>query len=318
MLIDVLTRLSADTGLHVEQKRNVLLQYINNAAKEIHKKLDCNRIYREMTVVVPADKIIALPSNVGEIRGLKFTEHDVVFNVESLNSPKYTNNIEVFKLTNWRDLGDSPVHTLPQNIGTIKLFPKGIETVPVTVCISGATNLSAKLEERILVNNIGGHSSTNLFNPELHSIMCSVSRKYDIVIKDANDNEIAVLNNNERRTRYKLIDVSELGWINDTDNNETLIDILYKVPVTELLNDSDMFYTDDETYDQAWYCMAMHLFLDPLKDRKEESMIYRGKCTDLLREAKESSEGDIVKKISFGKNKYYGLFDKYYQFDSCE
>lgn len=309
MLIDILSRLSADTGLHVEQKRTLLLTYINHAAKELHKKLECNRMHREMTVAVPSNKIISLPSLVGETKGFRFTEHAATIDLESLNQPKYTSNVETFKLTNFRDLGDSPVHTLPQNIGKLKVYPKGIESSPITLCISGATNSAARVEERILVNNIAGHETMKLFTPDINSIMCASNRTYDIVIKDAAENEIAVLNNNERRTRYKLIDVSEFGWTSDTDNNETLIDVLYKVPATELINDSDMFYTDDESYDEAWYCMAMHLFLDPLKDRKEDSMIYRGKCTDLLREAKESSEGNIVKRINYPSNKYFDIQD---------
>ena len=60
MLIDVLTRLSADTGLGIVQKRESLLQILNSAAKEIRSKLECNSIYREISVVVPKNKIIAL------------------------------------------------------------------------------------------------------------------------------------------------------------------------------------------------------------------------------------------------------------------
>ena len=75
---------------------------------------------------------------------------------------------------------------------------------------------------------------------------------------------LAILANCDNKTRYKMIDVSQFGWPQDTGNDDTtsFIDILYKVPLRQLTQSSDSFPAGDD-YDIAWYYAAMWQYCLP-------------------------------------------------------
>jgi len=310
MLIDVLTRLSADTGLSADQKRNTLLQLLQTSAREMHKELECTKIYREITLAVPVDKLVSLPSFIGELRGTRMHTNELPFNRDSIGSPRYVTNTLEYKFKNWRDLGDSPVQVLPEEIGQITLSCDSVEDTTVSVLIGGESPGSSFVEESVLMNAVS-KTTTRLFGPMIFSIACaSKDRLYDITIKDVIGNELAILGNNQQKTRYKIIDVSQVFWTLDTSAGESLIDVLYKLPAYNLTRDSDSFYAGDD-FDEAWYNMAMFFFLKPLQNRLQDAMTHRAAALDFVRSAKDSTEDGIIKKLSFGRNRFYGLFRKY-------
>lgn len=312
MLLDVITRLSADTGFDLTQQRASLVQIANRAAKEMHKELECNKMYREVTLVVPPDKVVSIPSFVGELRGMRMHTNELPFNMHSIAMPRYVNTTLEHKFKNWRDLGESAVHTLPSTVGPLSFTYANAVTAPVTVVISGQTNKANKAEESLLLN-VTPKATTNLFGPHIDSIACFAKRDADIVIKDAAGIEIAVLYNNFSKTRYKLVDVSQVFWTLDTTDGSSLIDVLYKVPATELLRDSDSFYAGDD-YDEAWYNMSMWVYLQPLENRLQEAALFKQAATAFITAAKESGEQGIMKRLAFGRNKYFGIFRKYRYF----
>ena len=307
MLINVLTRFAADTGIHPDQKRNLILQKLNTAAKEMYDLLDCNKIHREVTVLVPRDKVVSLPSFIGELRGMRTSITERPFDISSMMSPRYISDLLHYRFRNWRDLGDSPIHTLPSSIGNLTIEPLGVEITPVTVKISGQTNNAARVEESIVVDDVT-QETTNLFGPSLFAITCMAQpRQYNILVKDEAGNELATLYNTDNSSRYKVIDVSQFSWPADTAAEETLIDVCYKVKYTQLVNDTDSFFAGDD-YDEAWYNMAMHVFLDPLANRKDEGLSFRAKAMTMLTVSKDAAERGQTNKFSFGSNKYYDLF----------
>lgn len=306
MLLDVLKQLSTDTGLDIVQKRPLLLTYLNRAAKEMHKELECNKIYREATLVVSPNKVVSLPSFIGELRGMRMHTGDIPFEVKAL-SPKYKNDTSEYKYKNWRDLGESATHTIPSQ-GKLIFTVSDIETTPVTVRIKGQSNDANSIEEDIEISSTLVQSS-NLFGPRIDSIFCSSARTKDITVYDYLNIEIAILYNNFPTTRYKTVDVSEVFWNLDTEDGESLIDVLYKVSAFELNKDSDSFYAGDD-YDEAWYNMAMFFFLKPLQNRLNDAVAHRAVGMDTITAAKRSGEQGAVKKLSFGRNKFYGLFNR--------
>jgi hypothetical protein len=106
------------------------------------------------------------------------------------------------------------------------------------------------------------------------------------------------------------VDVSQIFWTLDTSAGESLIDVLYKVPKTSLFRDSDSFYAGDD-FDEAWYNMAMHLYYKPIQNRKDDSVAFLGLAMNDVRAAKESAESGIIKRLSYGRNRFYGIFKKY-------
>jgi hypothetical protein len=244
--------------------------------------------------------IVALPSSIGELLGMRQHSSEVLVPLQSM-TPRYASNTLTYKWKNWRDLGESPVHTLPQAIDVIQFTAPVLEDAVVTV--NGQTSVASVEAESVTID-ASPKSTTKLFNPAgLKSITSTSVRSCDITVLDAEDNEIAVLYNNERRTRYRMVDVSELFWGNDNSEGQTIIDILYKEPLIHFNNDTDSFPAGD-IYDDAWHARAMSLFYAPMANRQQDANRWRMISLNLLRNVKDGSEQGIVKKIEFGRNKY--------------
>jgi hypothetical protein len=309
MLLDVLERLSADTGLHIEQKREELLSLLQTSADELYPKLECTKIYREMTLVVTPDAVVSLPSKVGELRGMRMHTNELPFDLHSIGQPRYVSTTLQYKFKNWRDLGDSAVQRLPVEIGPLTLTTPGVETVPVSIAINGQSSSSLEAEETIVMDAVSKTTAT-LFTQQISSISCSSPRKFDIQILDDSANVVAILFNNQRKTRYKIVDVSQIFWTLDTSAGESLIDVLYKLPKVRFSRDSDAFYAGDD-FDETWYNMAMYFYLKPLPNRLQDAVAFQTLALQSCISAKDSAESGILKKVSYGRNKFYNIFKKF-------
>jgi len=312
MLTEVLTRIAADTGFDPVQQRSALINLLNQGARELYNMLECNALYREVTLVVPPDSVIALPSFVGQLRGMRMHTNELPFDLASIGQPRYTATTLQFKFKNWRDLGISAILTYPTTVGPLTINCPLVEQSPVEIKISGQTNIAQRLEETILIDE-NTVTTINLFGPEIYGITCVSDRTADITISDANGTLLAILYNNDLKTRYKKVDVSQIFWTLDTQEGQSLIDVCYKVPISRLTEDSDAFYAGDD-YDNAWYSMCMHLFLTPLQGRGDEALAAKAAAIQACTAAKEGSEQEIIKKLFFGRNKFFGIFRKYRYF----
>lgn len=301
MLIDILNRFCEDTGYNPVSQRAIALTILRNAAKQLYDVMECNRIYREVTLVVPRNKVVSLPSSVGDLRGMRAHTADYPFDLHSMSSPRYVSSLFGYKRNNWRDLGLSVVHTLPAQVGQLTFETAVVESA--SILISGETSNAARLEETLILN-ASPKSSVNSYTVNLFAIACKGERTANIVVKDADSNEIAVLYNTDEETRYRLADVSEVFWSVDTSNDETLVDVLYKNPLGKLLKDADQFPAGSD-YDDAWYNMAMHLFYSPMENRGDDSTRHRGLALAAATSTKNGVEQNEVKKVSFGRNKFY-------------
>lgn len=300
MLIDVLTRVCEDTGYHATQERSKVIKLLNAAAREMYQELDCNRIKREVSCLVGRNKIVALPSMIGELLGMRQHSSEVIIPLESM-TPRYASNTLSYKWKNWRDLGESPVHTLPASTDTLTFTAPLLESAVVSV--SGQTN-NANSESESVTISASPTDTTKLWVPSgIKSITSVSTRTCDIAVEDADGNEVAVLYNNERRTRYRMVDVSELFWGTDSSDGDTIVDILYKEPLYYFTNDTDSFPAGD-IYDEAWHARAMSLYYSPMAGRREDANRYRMISLNLLRNIKDGSEQGIIKKLEFGRNKY--------------
>lgn len=307
MFLDVLTRVAADTGLHVVDKRTALNKLLHSAAKQMHNQLECSKIYREVTLVVAPDAVVSLPSFIGELKGMRIHTNEIPFDLANIGNPRYTNNTLQNWYKNWRDLGESPVHTVLNDVAALTIEVVAVEIAPITLIINGQTNKAQRIEEKILIDAVS-KTTVNLFGPKLYSIGCASSnRTCDITIKDVNGTEIALLANNQSESRYKIVDVSKVFWPADTSAGESLIDVLYKVPCTILSQDSDVFYAGSD-YDDAWYNFAMYFYYKPVQNRQNDAATHHADAVAFMQSAKESGEGAQLKKLSYGRNKFHGLF----------
>lgn len=307
MLGTVLLRVARDTGMDAVQQRDKLLDVLNRSAAEMYQEINCNRIRREISVLVTKDLRIALPSMVGDLLGVRVHTADRPFDVEPM-SPRYVSDTHGYRYHNWRDLGISPFHTTPTDVNVLTLETPILEDAVVT--ITGRTNVAAREVEEITVDE-SPKDTTKLWYPNIQSIVSLSNRNCDITIKDSEGIEVAVLYNNENQTRYKLVDVSQYFSGPDSVDGQTLVDVLYKEPLYYLTLDSDQFPAGD-IYDNCWYYKAMSLFYRPLANKAKEANDMRTLYQTTIRTVRDGSEGGIIKKILFGRNKYYDNTEPYY------
>ena len=309
MLYPIIKRVSAETGIDLVQDRVVLVDYFNAACRVFHGELEANKMFREVTLVVPPDKIISLPSFIGEIRGIRIHSSEQLVPLHMMNTPRYSNSTLAYRVKNWRDLGDSPVQCNLTNVGPLTLTCSNVEATPVTVQIAGQTSSASKLEESILVNATTV-TTVNQFGPTIFSIACFGDRNNDITISDSQGNVLAVLGNKDSKTRYKLMDVSQIYWpTSDTSAGNFFADILYKLPFVNCKNDTDSFAGGDD-YDEAIYNMMMHLNFAAQGGKDQQANAALGRAMQLLKAAKDGSEEGVHKKLQWGRNKFYDLFKK--------
>lgn len=311
MLADVITRVAGDTGYNLVDQRSALVSLAGRAASQMHKMLECNRIYRETTLVVQPDSVVSLPAFIGELRGMRMHTNELPFDLNSIASPRYVTTTLQYKFKNWRDLGESAVQVLPA-VGQLVLSTAQVETVPAQILISGQTANALQVEEVVTLDAVA-KLTVNAFGPQIYKIACLTKRNFDINVIDINGNLVAILYNTFSKTRYKLVDVSQIFWTIDSADGGSFIDVLYKLPLSVLLNDSDSFYAGDE-YDEAWYHFCMHLYFVPLEGRQTDAATHLNLALTAMRSVKDGTEQQIIKKLNYGRNKFFGLFRKYRYF----
>jgi hypothetical protein len=299
MLYDVLMRVAEDTGLHAVEQRTQLVNLLNNSAREIYQELECNRIMREISVVVGRNKLVSLPSLVGDLRGMRQHTTEQLIPLESMGI-RYASDTLGYRWKNWREVGESAVHTFGSQIDTITFESAVVENVEVT--ISGPTN-TAQHDQETVTLNASSVETTKLFQPQIKSISCKTVRAADIVIKDSTGIEIARLYNNEMKTRYRIVDVSDLFWGVDTSGGDTIVDVLFKAPLVRLSEDTDSFPAGD-IYDEAWHARSMYLHYSVMANKQEDAKAFRVRSVLLLNNIKDGSERNVIKKMIYGRNKY--------------
>lgn len=300
MLIDVITRVAEDSGYDLVQERDKLLKLANAAAREIYQELNVNSLRREASFTVGRNKLVSLPSQISTLIGMRQHTTEALVPLEQM-TPRYNQDTLGYKWNNWRDVGESPLHTFPTAIDTLTFESAVVEDAVIQIL--GQTNVAAREGESLTLDE-SPKVTTKLYNPAgLKSISSMSTRNGNIIVKDIDGNEIATLFNNEKRTRYRIVDVSELFWGVDTSDGDTLVDVLYKEPLINLTLDADSFPGGD-VYDDGWYYRCMSLFYKPMANRATDAARYRTESIVALMNIKDGTEHNQIQKVTFGRNKY--------------
>lgn len=308
MYIDVVQRLATSTGLDVVRQRLTLQNLLNNGAKELYNRLQCNKIHWENTLRVPNNKIVSLPNYLGEIKGIRSSISGVLIDLQGMSQPRYTSATWKYRWKNWRDLGESAVMQLPSAVAPLSITAT-VQSPPITVLVSAQTQNAFRIEEEVLMD-APVKQTVNMFGPEIYTIACMQDRNCDITISDVNGLVLAQLPNTDRKTRYKMIDVSQFPSLMDvssSDGSSSLIDVLYKVPLRRLTKDSDCFPAGDD-YDNAWYYFSLWLYYLPIQNKANEAGEAFSAALMATQAVKDDTESSIEKKLTFGKNKFFDLF----------
>lgn len=309
MLYDIIKRLSEDTGVHLEQQRTDLVNLVHRAAEPLYRRLECNAIMREVTVLVPSNQVITVPSYIGPMRGLRESVIDNNFALNTMMAPRFVKNDWQYKWKNWRELPGSAIYTDLDVVAPLTITVSAVEGTGVTVHIIGQTNTGQRIEEEVVMDATS-KTTTNSFGPNIFTIACFDERQYDISIQDDNDQVVAILYNNENKTHYRKFDVSEFNWSKDVSDGTTTVDLLYKHPYWKMLNDADEFPADG--YEDAIYFAAMALWAVPQQGKESMAAAYMQQSLIEPIATKNSEEEKQVKKLQFERHPLYNQIRRRY------
>ena len=307
----ILDRVGKKLGINPSDnhQRAIMLDYLNEAAQELYEESDMVGSLVEDSFYVQGNKTIALPSNVSSIRAIREKESKYPWNIANLTERYSRNNLEQDDRT-WRIKGYEPFKVTPSSFSGMKaVVTAAMSTITVTV-IGSAAGISRAFEDVALSSTSNTFSTTFT---SIESIIKSDVCTYDISIKESDDTVVAVIPNNEKESRYLIVDVSEYPWeSNATADDEHTLEVLYKEKLPYLSKDSDEFPADG--YDNILVNKVMQLFMEE-QGKIEEAMLYDKKASRSMGRRNADLERGQTQKVKFDKHPHdklsVSLLNKY-------
>tara|TARA_R110002050_G_scaffold168153_2_gene299265 strand:- start:778 stop:1656 length:879 start_codon:yes stop_codon:yes gene_type:complete len=273
-----------------------MLDYLNEGAQELYEESDMVGSLVEDSFYVQGDKTIALPSNVSSVRALREKESRHPWSLANLTERYARNNTEQDHRT-WRIKGYEPFKVTPTSFSGMKAtVTAAMPSVTLTV-VGTAAGITKAFEDVTLSSTSNTFSTTFT---SIESIIKSDVCTYDISIKQSDNTVVAVIPNNEKESRYLILDVSKYPWDSDAaQTDEHTLEVLYKKKLPYLSKDSDEFPADG--YDNIIVNKVMQLFMEE-QGKIEEAMLYDKKASRSMGRRNADLERGQVQKIRFDKH----------------
>ncbi|MAT11052.1 MAG: hypothetical protein CMM02_08595 [Rhodopirellula sp.] len=307
----ILDRVGKKLGINPNDshQRSIMLDYVNEAAQELYEESDMVGSLTEDSFYVQGDKTIALPSNVSSVRAIREKESQTTWNLSNLTERYAFNNLEQDDRT-WRIKGYETFMVTPTSYSGMKATATQAMT-DITLTVVGSRSGATRFVEEVEMDATSNTFSTTFTSIE--SIIKSDVCTYDISIKQSDDTVVAVIPNNEKESRYLIVDVSEYPWESDAaQNDEHTLEVLYKKKLPYLSKDSDEFPADG--YDNIIINKVMQLFLEE-QGKMEEAILYDRKATRSLGRRNADLERGQLQKVRFDKHPHdklnISLINKY-------
>lgn len=308
MLSDIINTFVIATGYDKVKQRDVILNYVNRSAQDLYNELEADALMREVVLAVPADMQVTMPPFIGDLRGMREYNWANTFSLNEIGVPRYTSDTWKFKWRNWTLKGKIPLANSITNAGPLTFLSSSLDNSNVTINIVGTTALANRITESIIVN------ATSVTSINSYSDITSISspttpRGCDIIVQDATGNTLAILYNNEAKTKYILVDVSTYSWIAAVgDGITSLVETLYKTKFYKLFNDTDEFPADG--FDDAIAYRALVLWCQGKEGKETDAMLYNNLAKSVLDSNTTSAERGQSLKIAHAANPVYCVFKK--------
>lgn len=232
----ILRRVKQKTGL---DDRTTLLDYINEAARELYSDKDHPGSLEECVLPVYHNTTIALPPFIESPRALREYESTVKWKLSSVRTRYHEQSWPEDSIRNWRDKGTSPLAIDLENTAPPIVTVPEVESSPIVVTIIGATETANRIEETKVIDQLEVQFENSFISYE--TIKKDRINSYNVSILDADENEISVIYNNELEAMFRIIDVTSYPVSPQDTTNSLLMEVLYKKKLPVLFNDNDEF-----------------------------------------------------------------------------
>ncbi len=289
-------------------ERAKLVDLVNEAARDLYTNPDAQLpiALQEVYVRVEANKEMALPPFVGELRAIREGCLDYCTEKWELHTmlPKYHKTEWKNQWKNWRDKGYCAIayESLDGAPGEISI-PTADPTLTVT--IQGETEDSNKAIDIITMDAVSKtwtKTWTHIKQIEKNKVTSE-----NITITDVQGNELAIIYADQLKSRYKLVDVSQypthLGCCT-CDDGSNVFEVLYKPTLNIMQEDSDFFPVDG--FDDVLVVKVKQLLTEMEPGKESRAILMHQKAKTLIRQLGTDKTGNLQKVMKFKANPIYG------------
>lgn len=304
MLSDIRSELASDFGfsLSTASEKAYLNKLINDAVDEIYRDNELYLSEREQIFDVGSEyQIITLPSDVDKVLAARRYETRLAVKQEDMR-PRYRSlgwaaPYLGYPYLQWRFKNRSCLKKEFLNTAPFTYTVNQPVTGGFTITLTGKTNTAERTTEIITFSATDTIITGNTPFIEYHSMIKSKTTSMDVVVLDADNNEVAVLPNNKTSISYPYYQILDRYESFSTDN--TLVEILYKVQQPKLVLDTDSFL--DNIYDKTVYWKAASYYYGKKSgdDSLKRAMAYGAKAEQDLASVNESYMRNATSEITY-------------------
>jgi len=282
----ILQQVGYKCGLNpsVDGERAVLLRFVNTAAKELYHMSDMAGCLEEQCYKINSNQTIALPDYVGQIRAMREQYSHIALKLSQMR-PRYNQFNWESEWRNWRLKGLYPLQTSLTNQSYLTISVKAVESTPVVVNISGTSDGSSNMFETVVMTSTT-MTTVNEYN-DITSFTKSAVNQYDVILSDADGNQISYIASDKLRALFQIVDISALPWY-PPNINPLLgwVEVLYKKALPTFSNDTDEFPAPG--YDEVIITKCLQLWAEEDKDANS-AIQYYNKAQQMLAQIHEDT-----------------------------
>jgi hypothetical protein len=313
----ILSQAGSKMGLNpnATSSRATLLRFVNEAAQELYDQSDPTGSLMEQVFKVNGDQTISCPAYVGQIRAVREVDSQITWSISKMR-PRYN---QFNWADSWRNLRLKNVQALMSTVTNASvgvLTVPVVENPPISVTVTGPTTTATSVSETIVMTQTTIQTTNSYI--DYTSVKKNTVNGYDITLSDVDGKVLTVIPNNQLNAQYQIIDVSMCPWLAVSTNVlEHYVEILYKVALNWLSNDTDEFVFGQK-YDNVIVNKVMQLWYEE-QGKPDLAMAFDTKATrSLARKHEDQNRATedmiatvanphdvLLPRVRAGRKKYY-------------
>lgn len=299
--LNILTTVAAECGYDKTDagERAYLTEKINEAARDIYQARDLPVALKECYVRVTPNNECSLPPFIGELRAIRPGSKDYCSTKWVLHTmyPRYNRSQWETDWKNWRDKGTAATAIEFNNTAALE----------ITIAVADSELIVTVVGENDDSNNVVDSVTMDAVSKDLTASFVRVNRIYknkrtnhNVIIKDADGNEIAIIYADQTEARYKIVDISEYPnaccGTNSCGDGTYIMEVLYKPILPILKEDHDFFPVDG--YDDVVVLKTKQLLMELEEGKEQRVLLLENKVEKKQRQIFGHKQGTSKQKLT--------------------
>lgn len=308
MLKDLLTDIGMEVGkTSSDVDREARILRINKAAEEVHEMYDLQEGKDEklFTFSVDDSSQLALPPYIFQVRGMRL--HDGRNTIE-LEDARNRYNFQWFAENDlwylrYRKKKESCLSRDIDNQSILKVSVPLVEAEEFKVTITGSTDNSYRVSETLTFapGDLVKETVANFTSVE--SITKNIITKYNVIIKDVEDETLGMILNSEYQSYYNIYQIGDSEAFSLPEANSG-VEVWFKYKMQPFKNDNDCFLGTSR-YDKAIFWK----FMEHRSKKVEDAVAFAEKCGQAIAATLVGSDAGQRKVINFKPQPLYEIYD---------